>query len=168
MMKQKAISLWQPWASLVMLGAKTFETRGRPTKYRGPLTIHAAKRWNRKLFRLCQIEPFKAIFASHLTDGVFVLPLGVALGTVELVDVVPTEAVRGRISKQERAFGDYDDGRFAWRLANPKPFPQPIPVLGRQGFFYIEFHCEQCQETVELLVRQRGKWLCEGCRSEMA
>jgi len=40
----KAISLWQPWASLVACGAKRFETRSWPTRYRGPLLIHAAKK----------------------------------------------------------------------------------------------------------------------------
>jgi len=40
----KAISLWQPWASLVANGLKLYETRGWPTKYRGVLAIHAAKR----------------------------------------------------------------------------------------------------------------------------
>lgn len=40
----RAISLWQPWASLVVLGAKKIETRHWSTNYRGPLLIHAAKR----------------------------------------------------------------------------------------------------------------------------
>lgn len=39
----KAISLWQPWASLVPAGAKPVETRSWSTSYRGPLAIHAAK-----------------------------------------------------------------------------------------------------------------------------
>ena len=39
----KAISLWQPWASLIALGGKKIETRSWPTKYRGPLAIHASK-----------------------------------------------------------------------------------------------------------------------------
>lgn len=39
----KALSLWQPWASLVAIGAKTIETRSWSTSYRGPLAIHAAK-----------------------------------------------------------------------------------------------------------------------------
>lgn len=38
-----ALSLWQPWASLIAHGAKTIETRGWATHYRGPLAIHAAK-----------------------------------------------------------------------------------------------------------------------------
>ena len=40
----KALSLWQPWASLVALRVKTIETRSWSTSYRGPLAIHAAKR----------------------------------------------------------------------------------------------------------------------------
>lgn len=39
----KAISLWQPWAALIAVGAKTIETRSWGTNYRGPLLIHAAK-----------------------------------------------------------------------------------------------------------------------------
>ncbi len=38
----KAITLWQPWASLIAIGAKKIETRSWATKYRGPLAIHAA------------------------------------------------------------------------------------------------------------------------------
>lgn len=40
----KCISLWQPWASAIAVGAKRVETRSWPTNYRGPLAIHAAKR----------------------------------------------------------------------------------------------------------------------------
>jgi len=42
-MTMKALTLWQPWASLVATGAKRIETRSCVTKYRGPLAIHAAK-----------------------------------------------------------------------------------------------------------------------------
>lgn len=39
----KCISLWQPWASLVAIGAKTIETRSWHTPHVGPIAIHAAK-----------------------------------------------------------------------------------------------------------------------------
>lgn len=39
----KAITLWQPWASLLACGAKKYETRSWSTKYRGPIAIHAGK-----------------------------------------------------------------------------------------------------------------------------
>jgi hypothetical protein len=38
----KAISLIQPYATLIMLGLKTNETRSWDTKYDGPLVIHAS------------------------------------------------------------------------------------------------------------------------------
>jgi hypothetical protein len=40
----KAVSLWQPFASLIYTGAKKIETRSWPTNYRGPLAIHAARK----------------------------------------------------------------------------------------------------------------------------
>jgi hypothetical protein len=39
----KALTLWQPWASLVAFGEKRVETRCWTTKYRGDIAIHAAK-----------------------------------------------------------------------------------------------------------------------------
>jgi len=43
----KAISLWQPWATLISIGAKRIETRSWETLYRGSIVIHAAKRWSK-------------------------------------------------------------------------------------------------------------------------
>ena len=40
----KALSLRQPWASLIADGRKTIETRTWRTHYRGPLAIHASAR----------------------------------------------------------------------------------------------------------------------------
>ncbi len=39
----KAITIWQPWASLIACGAKKYETRSWATNYRGPIAIHAAR-----------------------------------------------------------------------------------------------------------------------------
>ena len=47
-MKMKAISFWQPWASLMAEGAKKIETRKWRTHYRGDIVICAAKRENKK------------------------------------------------------------------------------------------------------------------------
>jgi activating signal cointegrator 1 len=38
----KAISLLQPWATLVVMGVKTIETRSWQTPHRGELLIHAS------------------------------------------------------------------------------------------------------------------------------
>jgi hypothetical protein len=40
----KAITILQPHASLIAVGEKRYETRNWPTKYRGPIAIHAGQR----------------------------------------------------------------------------------------------------------------------------
>lgn len=57
----RAISLWEPWASLIRTGAKTFETRSWETKYRGLLLICAAKSaGHRKIFTESDFMEFLA------------------------------------------------------------------------------------------------------------
>jgi hypothetical protein len=49
----KALSLIQPWASLIVLGEKRIETRSWPTRHRGHLAIHANKNLPDDRRRLC-------------------------------------------------------------------------------------------------------------------
>lgn len=108
----KAISLTQPWASLIALGFKRIETRGWSTRYRGPLAIHAAKSFPKKCKQLCTTDPFKTCLEGSglkVTD----LPLGMVVATCKLVDCFPTEWGHfNNISDIEQAFGNYALGRF--------------------------------------------------------
>ena len=52
----RAISLWQPWATAIAVGVKQIETRHWKTDYRGPIAIHAAKRWTRDEREFAEIE----------------------------------------------------------------------------------------------------------------
>ena len=47
----------------------------------------------------------------------------------ELADFEPAE--------HERAFGNYDPGRFAWLLADISPFPAPVEYRGAQGLWDV-------------------------------
>jgi hypothetical protein len=40
----KIISIRQPWATLIVRGIKDIENRSWPTKYRGPVLVHASLR----------------------------------------------------------------------------------------------------------------------------
>lgn len=60
-----AISLWQPWASLVAFGEKKIETRSWSTLYRGALAIHATKGMPHEAWELCNQEPFKTTLLNH-------------------------------------------------------------------------------------------------------
>ena len=163
----KALSLWQPWATLLAGGAKRCETRGWATRHRGPLLVHAAKHWTRELFTLCGTDPFRAALARlgyppdvpEKRRGTFAprgLPFGVIVGRVDVVACVPSEDVGAmdiegdpcywpghptyfplQLSPTERAFGDYSPGRFAFLCENAVLFKTPIPYRGEQGLFNV-------------------------------
>lgn len=129
----RVLSLWQPWATLLMIEqGKRIETRSWRTPFRGTLVIHAAKEWNKDTRQIANSEPFTSVLRANGYDP-NALPLGVALGTVQLENCVRTEDVRGVIGDQERAFGDFDDGRFGWLTSAPRLFRDPLPVAGEQG-----------------------------------
>lgn len=130
----RAVSLWQPWASLWLTDSKTIETRGWYTDVRGPVLVHAAKRIERdvepELEAICNRE-----FGPHWRRE---LPLGALIGRVSLESCVATSALVERISTRERACGNYEAGRLGWvRARSVVEFVRPIPYRGRQGFFWV-------------------------------
>lgn len=133
-----AISLWQPWASLIATSEKLIETRSWATTHRGPLVIHSAKRWTGDEFVVCEREPFKSALAMHGYKVWWAgrkmqhnLPLGRALALADLVDCVAISEENAPTGN-ERTFGNYAPGRYAWHLANIQPFGAPIPLRGAQ------------------------------------
>ena len=131
----KAISLTQPWATLVVIGAKRFETRSWRTRYRGPLLIHAAKGFPKSAQAMCQAEQFRlALWAA----GCDLAPLltGMLLGTGDVTDCRKI-GQQDRPSEPELSFGDYTPGRFAWRLENPRLLPKHIAYVGALGVFNV-------------------------------
>lgn len=64
-----AISLWQPWASLMASGHKSIETRSWSTHLRGLVAIHAAKRWTLELATLLLDERFRRALARPSIGG---------------------------------------------------------------------------------------------------
>ncbi|MGA9076760.1 MAG: ASCH domain-containing protein [Acidimicrobiales bacterium] len=107
----KALTIRQPFASLVMAGVKTTENRTWRTNYRGRLLIHAGARDDREA--MAQY--------GHLLDD---YPRGAILGTVELFDCV-------RDSESEWAMVDH----WHWLLGDPHPFETPVPAKGKLGLW---------------------------------
>ena len=129
----KALSLWQPWASLIAIGAKRYETRSWSTRYRGPILICAAKTMNSECKRaLLDVEIQKALVGA----GVKIIPFGVAVCIVDLKGCYPT----GNMSKEQIGtdlpFGDFTPGRYAWKLEDLRKIP-PFAVKGKQGLFDV-------------------------------
>jgi hypothetical protein len=92
-----AITLWQPWASLVACGAKQWETRGWRTSHRGPLRIHAAKVERPEEAALVALPAIHDALWPHLgfdrrpmpTSVRERLPRGAIVATVNVVDCCP-------------------------------------------------------------------------------
>lgn len=124
----RAISLWQPWASAIALGHKHIETRGWSTKYRGPLVIHAAKRWTKDQRDFASTE----FTLGRLPRA---LPLGAYVAVADLVDVQETGTLKLTVDAIERLYGNYEPGRFGWVLENIRPLHEPVPAVGKQGFW---------------------------------
>lgn len=145
----KAITIKQPWATLIALGEKRFETRGWQTKHRGQLAIHAGKKVDREA---CEITEIKAALARHgyTADN---LPTGAVVAMCELkecwsigIDYQSGMAelhngtiVHSRdVGLKEEKFGWYDDGRYAWELGDVQALPQPIPTKGQLSLWEWE------------------------------
>lgn len=139
----KALTLTQPWATLVAVGAKRIETRSWKTSYRGPLAIHAAKgfpKWAREFTAEPVCYEAARIFSPPISKVYHAYPLGCVLATCRLVNVLPVEVVDNvdnvwgvslePLSDRERAFGDYSLGRYAWILEDVRRLPDPIPAKG--------------------------------------
>lgn len=146
----KALTLTQPWASLVAFGYKHIETRSWKTNYRGPLAIHAAKGFPLNAKDLCVSYMVRHALGPHFGGtncGTLAeqMPLGAVVATCELVDCLPTVSV-GCLAgvfedypdldtEVERAFGNYESNRFGWVLENVKRTIAPVPVKGALGLW---------------------------------
>lgn len=120
----KALSVKQPWASLIAGGHKTIEWRSWRTNYRGPLLICAGKTPDDIYYEM-----------NEGAEKAF--PLGVAVATVDLVDVRPFDVEKD----VEPAFLDEDDlpsvQGFSWVLKKPVLVLGNPQIRGQQGLFEV-------------------------------
>jgi hypothetical protein len=133
-----ALSVQQPWVQLILLGKKRFETRTWKTGYRGPLAIQASRTFPEASRQLCFREPFRSDLVQAGFRFSADLPRGAVLGVVDLLDCLPAPEVVAELGDGERAYGDFRPGRWAWRLANPRLLPSPVPARGKTGLFHVE------------------------------
>lgn len=131
----QAITLWQPWASLIFALVMKHETRSWPYPPRlhgRRIAIHAAKVFPRPhevppdLQDLC-VRTFGRSYRQTL-------PRGVVMGTVRLVACVPTESGPSDDTDDGIA-GDWSPGRWAWLLADVQALACPQVARGRQRWW---------------------------------
>lgn len=122
-----AVTLYQPYACLVEIGAKPYETRHFqiPTRLLGKrVAVHAAA-------RACAVD-FDQETLDDITEAFgrcswnHWLPRGAVVATAILAESIPAEKVK------PDSFGNYSAGRWAWRLEDVRPVVPHLPAKGRQ------------------------------------
>jgi hypothetical protein len=110
----KALTLHQPWASLIAGGIKKEETRGWYCSFRGPLAIHAGK-----------YVDLEACDFFHLRPEL--IARGVVLCTVEMVD-----CVESAFYPNKNEYGNFEAGRFVFVFENLKVLTPAVPAKGNR------------------------------------
>lgn len=135
----KAISLWQPWASLIAIKAKKVETRAWYTSYRGELLICAAKTMNSMYRDYYYSLPVIPMISETEPVPLEDLPRGKAVAKVQLIDCVKiTRRLIDKTPENEKLVGDWKVDRFAFILDEIQAFKEPFHVKGQQGLFEAE------------------------------
>lgn len=166
----RAITLHQPWASLIAIGAKPFETRAYPPprKLLGKrIAIHAAARpaalTAREMSRTADghrlnIEITARLMGAGLGNLWCDLPHGAVVCTAIISGayrigeawtssrfgemVVIAEVMGGSRSIDSNIatdpYGNYEQGRWLWRLEDVAPLNEPAPAKGKQGWWEWE------------------------------
>lgn len=144
----KALTLLHPWAAMVRIGAKHFETRPFPTAHRGRLAIHVSRKWTPELERKSLEMPYRRDLAAALgIDYPNQLRAwrGHVIYIVQLVQcwlITPdglmnhADPTKTRIDllEPELSYGEYTPGHYAWQLAYVEPIT-PMRAMGQQNIW---------------------------------
>ena len=140
----KALTIWQPYASLIAKGMKGYETRGFKTNYRGPLMIHSGQRPMSWILKHSAETALDVAIEFFGMNDLMTLPVGCAICVVDLVDCIEmTPEFIKQQSPTELAVGDWQPGRYAWKLENPREI-DPVELIGKQGLWNASL-CDACR-----------------------
>jgi activating signal cointegrator 1 len=141
----KVLTIRQPWCDLILSGSKWCENRTWPTKYRGPLWIHAASKVEEDEVRAWREEAGY----DFRTESPFGMKTSAIVGRVDLVACVPVEdldafqagrkvASLAELAEHLRALDEdtwkYVSGPMCWLIANPEAC-QPVTCNGKLGLW---------------------------------
>lgn len=147
-----ALTLTEPWGTLIATGAKVNETRTWPARsrqsnafYTGPLAIHLSRRMDEEV---CYLDPFaQALHEAgyhpdprrHPKGNSWALPLGNVIALAWLSQVWhindQTKQLLPKPGTRERTFGNYQPNRYVWTFSCVYRLSSPIPAKGALGIW---------------------------------
>lgn len=132
----RALTILQPYASLIMSGTKRVENRTWPTKYRGRLYVHAGK--SRALMTAVAVDGVEV--CRYTGRPVSEIPFGAVIGVATLVDCLPLEEIRAGAHDARHPWlrkHEHTEGPWCWVFAENPASIGPWPFKGSQGLFDI-------------------------------
>lgn len=144
-----AITIWQPWATLIIEGLKPFEFRGWPAPrahWGKRVAIHAAARVPKRqevLELIARLEadgargqaldlPGSLALLRGVVNNLHLLPLSSVLGLATLGQPLTPDQVRRKWSNDSDRDAHFN---FAWPLTDIEPLRPIVPAKGAQGFW---------------------------------
>ena len=124
----KAISIRQPWAWAILYAGKDIENRSWTHNYRGPVLIHAGKKFDNDGY------------AWLVEQALFNEQINLTVDDIPTKKDFPTGGIVGRavIKKMVRSlsYSPWMFGPWGWVLTNPEPLPF-VPYRGQLGLFDV-------------------------------
>lgn len=135
----KAITLTQPWATLIAIGAKKIETRSWNTSHRGLIAIHAGSSFPRHCAKLTGIDPYKSALRTGGISGAGTLPTACILAVAKLVHAYQFDGTsEADFSANEVAFGDFTSGRYGFVLEDVRSLAEPVKCTGALSIWTLK------------------------------
>ena len=138
----QALTIREPWTSLLVKGKKQFETRGWYRNYQGLLAIHSGK-------QSVKIEDYPLGLSEILDElGVSQNDLNnnkqkiIAIATLKEIHLM-TDKLINEQSKLERLTGFWEPGFYAWELIDIKTLSEPIAARGMPGLWEVPDEIQQ-------------------------
>ncbi|MCA9038729.1 MAG: ASCH domain-containing protein [Planctomycetaceae bacterium] len=117
-LNRPALGIRYPWLELILRGIKTIEIRNWNTQYRGKLYLYASRQHADADYSRQRIE----VHQLQLQE----LPHAVVVGEIELMH---TRRATSQDERRAQVPAKVLAGQFAWELANPIRYDEPIPPL---------------------------------------
>ena len=121
----KALTIKQPWASLIINGYKKYEFRSWKTNYRGKILIHAGLGIDKNM-----LDKFKNYNIEYSK--------GAIIGEAELVDCILVDKIFNdelrKINPIVYGKSNYTE-TYAWKLDNVIKYDEVIYVKGKLGLW---------------------------------
>lgn len=121
----KALTIKEPWATLIIEGYKAYEFRSWKTNYRGKILIHAGMSLEKE-----NAEKFKDYNLNYSK--------GAIIGEAEITDCIfVTKEINEKLKElNPLVYGKSGHvERYAWKLENIKKYEEPIFVKGQLGLW---------------------------------